>query len=391
MKEPAADFVFFHSTRRVVHASGALERLDGLAKEFGCARPALVIDGFFVGGPIEARAVSALKAGTGTAPVVVPVPTHEPTTDTIAAAAASLAAADPDLIVAVGGGSAMDTAKVARMLLSNPGPVEAISGFGKSLRPHRSLFVCAPTTAGTGSEVSESAIAAKVGSEVKLIFRSPEMTAAIALLDPTLTASCPAVVTAQSGYDAVTHAVEAYVSNASSLMTDPFALEAMRLLAKWLPVAFAEPGNMVARSACLIGSCQAAIAFNSANLGLAHAFAAPLGALHGVAHGLGNALALPVVTAFNAPMLGAKGEAIAAAFGASSAAVAMSKLRHTLGLDLSLDRYVPDDAAREKVAQAAMRSGQVKMNPRLATIDHARAMLAAMRTPTGGAAPVFAE
>ena len=75
MKEPAADFVFFHSTRRVVHASGALERLDAIAKEFGCTRPALVIDGFFVGGAIEARAIAALKVGTGTAPVVLPVPT----------------------------------------------------------------------------------------------------------------------------------------------------------------------------------------------------------------------------------------------------------------------------------------------------------------------------
>ena len=131
MKEPSADFVFFHSARRVVHAAGALARLDAIAKEFGCTRPALVIDGFFVGGEIEARAVAALKAGTGASPVVVPVPTHEPTTDTIAAAAEALAASDPDLIVAVGGGSAMDTAKVARLLLSNPGPVEAISGFGK--------------------------------------------------------------------------------------------------------------------------------------------------------------------------------------------------------------------------------------------------------------------
>jgi alcohol dehydrogenase len=391
MKDASADFVFFHSARRVVHAAGALDRLAAIAKEFGCTRPALVIDGFFVGGPVAERAVAALKLGTGMAPAIVAVPTHEPTSDTIETAAKALAAADPDLIVAVGGGSAMDTAKVARLLLSNPGSAEAISGFGKTLRPHRSLFVCAPTTAGTGSEVSESAIASKSGSEIKLIFRSPEMTASIALLDPTLTVSCPAVVTAQSGYDAVTHAVEAYVSNAASVMTDPFAVEAFRLLAKWLPVAYREPENLAARSACLIASCQAAIAFNSANLGLAHAFAAPLGAMHGVAHGLGNALALPIVTAFNEPALGAKGAVIAAAFGTATASAAMSKLRHTIGLDLSLDRYVPDDAAREKVAQAAMRSGQVKMNPRLATIEQARAMLAAMRTPTGGEALTFAE
>lgn len=385
----AGDFVFFHSARRVIHGEGALGKLADLAKEFGCSRAILAIDAVFKDGPLEARAVEALKAGTGRAPAIAYVASHEPDTASIEAVAKVFEAAAPDMIVAVGGGSTMDTAKVARMLLSNPGPAEGVSGFGKTLRPHASLFVCAPTTAGTGSEVSESAISSKAGAEVKLIYRSPEMTAKVALLDPTLGVTAPAMVTAQSGYDAVTHAVEAYVSNAASIMTDPFAVESFRLLAEWLPRAYREPDNLAARSACLIASCQAAIAFNSANLGLAHAFAAPLGALHHVAHGLGNALALPVVTAFNEPKLGRKGEVIAEAFKAKSAAQAMGKIRAAVGLDLSIDKYVPDDAARAKVAAAAMRSGQVRMNPRLATLEDAQAMIEAMRVPTGGDAPAF--
>ncbi len=386
-----ADFVFFHSSRRVVSAWNGLERVGALAEEHGCKRPALVVDAFFANGEVALRAADALAKATGLRPPIVPVPAHEPDTDSIAKAAAALADAKPDMIVAIGGGSAMDTAKVARMLLSNPGTVEAISGFGKKLNPHASLFVCVPTTAGTGSEVSESAIASKSGSDVKLIFRSQEMTPQIALLDASLTVSCPAKVTAQSGYDALTHAVEAYVSKMSNAMTDPFALEAMRLLAASLVRAYREPTDREARTNCLIASCQAAVAFNSANLGLAHAFAAPLGALHHVAHGLGNALALPVVTAFNRPALGAKGDTIAAIFGTPDAASAMSKVRHALDLDLSLDLYVPDADAREKVAQAASRSGQVRMNPRLADIDDLRAMLDAMRKPTGGATPAFAR
>jgi alcohol dehydrogenase class IV len=386
-----AEFVFFHSSRRVVCAWNGLDRIGALAEEHGCRRPALVVDAFFASGDIAARAADALAKATGTRPPVVPVPAHEPDTDSIAAAAAALVEAKPDMIVAIGGGSAMDTAKVARMLLSNPGPVEAVSGFGKKLLPHASLFVCVPTTAGTGSEVSESAIASKSGSDVKLIFRSQEMTPQIALLDASLTTSCPAKVTAQSGYDALTHAVEAYVSKMANAMTDPFALESMRLLAASLVRAYRVPDDREARTQCLIASCQAAVAFNSANLGLAHAFAAPLGALHHVAHGLGNALALPVVTAFNQPTLGRKGETIAAIFGTRDAATAMSKVRHELDLDLSLDRFVPDDPAREKVAQAASRSGQVRMNPRLADIDDLRAMLEAMRKPTGGQTPAFAR
>jgi alcohol dehydrogenase class IV len=390
---PAAfpdDFVFVHSNRRLIHGWGAVEKLKALAEEAGCRKAAVVLDGFFLGQPISAK-LSDLLTLPGGKPALIGVPTHEPDTGTIEACRDALAASGADFIVGLGGGSAMDTAKIARMLLSNPGPAEGIAGFGKKLAPHASLFVCVPTTAGTGSEVSESAIAGKAGSDVKLIFRSQDMTPQIALLDPELTVSCPARVTAQSGYDAITHAVEAYVSRMSGPMTDPFAHSAFALLARWLPLAVAEPTNRAARSWCLIASAQAAIAFNSANLGLAHAFAAPLGALHHVPHGLGNALALPVVTAFNEPALGDKAAVIAGAFGARSAAEAMAKARHAVGLDLSLDAYVPDADARERVAQAASRSGQMRMNPRQAEIGDLRAMLEAMRTPTGAAAPAFSR
>jgi alcohol dehydrogenase len=158
----------------------------------------------------------------------------------------------------------------------------------------------------------------------------------------------------------------------------------MRLLGKWLPTAYKEPSHQDARSWCLIASCQAAIAFNSANLGLAHALAAPLGALYHVAHGLGNALALPAVATFNEAAMGPKADVVAHAFGAKSATAALSKLRWQLDLDLSLDGFVTTDEAREQLAQAAMKSGQVRMNPRLATIDDMRGIVAAMRTPTGG-------
>jgi alcohol dehydrogenase len=163
----------------------------------------------------------------------------------------------------------------------------------------------------------------------------------------------------------------------------------MELLARWLPVAFREPESRAARSACLIASMQAAIAFNSANLGLAHAISGPLGAQQHVAHGLGNALALPYVTAYNEPALGEKGKLIARIFGASSATQAMSRLRRELGLDLSLDDYVKSDADRERLAQWAMKSGQVRTNPREAGIDHMRAIVSAMRRPTGEGLPVI--
>lgn len=390
MNQTPLPFNFVHSNRRLIASWNGTDQLAPLAKEAGCRRAVVVMDAFFKSGALAARIASLLHDGTGSAPAFHFVPGHEPDTESVGACTAVLAQADPDLVVVVGGGSAMDTAKISRLMLSNPGSVESVAGFGKTFRPHASLLVALPTTAGTGSEVSESAIAGKPGSDIKLIFRSQEMTPQIALLDGALGVSAPASVTAQSGYDAVTHAVEAYVSNAASIMTDPYARTALELLVRWLPVAYREPDHALARTWCLIASAQAAIAFNSANLGLAHAIAAPLGAQQHVGHGLGNALALPAVMAYNEAACGDKAGIIAAIFGAASAAQGLSRLRATLGLDLSLDRFVPDDGAREKLAQSAMKSGQVRMNPRAASIEHMRAILESMRTPTGGAAPVLA-
>jgi alcohol dehydrogenase class IV len=387
MADAFAPFTFVHSNRRVVFGWDALDRLPELAKEAGAKRPAAVLDEYFTRTPVGARVAALLKEATGAAPIVHATPAGEPDTASVESCAAALAAARPDFIVALGGGSALDTAKVARMLLSNPGPAEAIAGFGRRLAPHASILVAAPTTHGTGSEVSESAVVGKAGAEAKLIYRSQEMTPQIALLDPALTAGAPATVTAYAGYDAVTHAVEAYVSRMASPMTDPYALSAMALLGRWLAVAYEEPDDRDARGACLIASMQAAIAFNSANLGLAHAISGPLGAQQHVAHGLANALALPYVTAFNEPVLGAKGEVVARLFGGRTAAEAMAKLRRRLELDLSLDDYVRTDADRERLAEWAMKSGQVKMNPRVATLDDMHAIIAAMRTPTGDGAP----
>ncbi|MCY7308550.1 MAG: iron-containing alcohol dehydrogenase [Rhodoferax sp.] len=382
-------FVFVHSNQRIVSAWGALDRLTDLAREFKAARAAVVMDGYFHNSETASRIATLLQTATGQQPVFYFVPAHEPDTTSVAACTAAMHAVNPDFVVVIGGGSAMDTAKIARLLLANPGTVESVSGFGKSFKPHPSILVAVPTTAGTGSEVSESAIAGQAGSEIKLIFRSQAMTPHVALLDGSLSVSAPSHVTAASGYDAVTHAVEAYVSKAASVMTDPFAESAMLLLGRWLPIAFGEPTNQAARTACLVASCQAAIAFNSANLGLAHALAAPLGALHHVPHGLGNALALPVVAAYNETAMGGKAATVARCFGGATAAQGLARLRFQLGLDLSLDQFVPTDADREKLALAAMRSGQVKMNPRLATLEDMRVLIEAMRTPTGNAAPAL--
>jgi len=229
------------------------------------------------------------------------------------------------------------------------------------------------------------AIISQSSSDVKLRYRSAELAATIAVLDPALTVSVPPMVTAQTGIDAFTHALESYVSKASGLMTEPFSMAAMTRLARWLPVAYRQGDHAEARSQCLIASMQTAVVFNSTMLGMAHAIAAPLGNLFHVAHGLGNALALPAVTAFNEPVLAGKAKVIAEICGAASAAAGVARLRFDVGLDLSLDDYVADHQGREAVAVATLKSGNMETNPRPAELADVRAVIAAMRRPNGGA------
>jgi len=378
-------FLFMHSTHRIRYAEGALDTLAGDAEAAGTAKACVMMDGFFIGGALHERLAEILKPFD---PVFHAVPQHEPNTETVAAAAEALRESGADLVVAVGGGSAMDTAKAARMVVSNPGPIDDIVGpMGRPMAPHPSLFVCVPTTAGTGSEVSESAIVAKAGTDYKMVLRNANMSPRLAILDPVLSVSAPAKVTASAGYDAVTHAVEAYTSRMAGVMSDPYAESAMRLLATGLERAVKVPDDLAARGLCLVGSMQAGIAFNSANLGLAHAIAGALGALHHTPHGFANALALPWTMAFNQPELREKGETIRAIFGGESSAHGLSRLRAAIGLDVSLDEEIQGDDALDRIAQGASTSGQVKMNPRLADAEQIRVILEHMRTRTEGAPP----
>ena len=393
---PPEPFLFRHSTRRIVYAVGALVSIGELVQARRLRRVVLVVDSFFRDTEVCER-VRALVERNAAAFAVHAVPNQEPDTDSVEACRRFLADFDPDCVLAIGGGSTMDTAKVARIMLSNPGDVAESAGFDREFLPHPSLFVCIPTTAGTGSEVSEMAVVSLASSDIKLRYRSQNMTAEVAILDPELTVSAPPSVTAACGFDALTHAVEGFVSRLASPMTDPYTIDAVRRLARWLPVAYEEPENIAARGQCLLASTLAACAFNSTQLGLAHAIAAPLGALHHVAHGVANAFALPAVTAFNQPCLGKKGVLLAEAFGSGpgeseaavsgEAASAIGSLRERLALDRGLDEVVKTEAERETIAVAALKSGNIPTNPREPTLDDVRAVVSAMREPLKGTPP----
>ncbi|MCR9127819.1 MAG: iron-containing alcohol dehydrogenase [Rhodobacteraceae bacterium] len=376
-------FEFRHATPSVIFGAGSLARLADVASENACARCLAILDPHFADHPIRDR-LAALVAPADL--VCHVIPDAEPGIASVEMARTALVAAQADLIVAIGGGSAIDTAKSALINAANPGAFADLIAAGPAgLRAWPGLFVAVPTTAGTGSEVSETTIIDVPGTVYKAHLRSVHMAPQVAILDPELGVSAPRGVTIASGFDALTHAVEAYTSRAVNPLTDALALSGAALLAHNLRLCADRPDDLDARGACLIGSAQAGIAFNSAHLGISHAIAGALGALHHVPHGLANALALPWAMAFNAPAMAAKDATLGALFGAPDAASGISRLRHDLGFDQGLDEHVTGDL--DAVARAAMTSGQIAMNPRRPSLADMRALLEAMRRPTGGARP----
>ncbi|QTF06926.1 lactaldehyde reductase [Brenneria izadpanahii] len=220
-------------------------------------------------------------------------------------------------LIAFGGGSPIDTAKAIKILTANPGPSTAYSGVGKVLNPGVPL-VAINTTAGTAAEMTSNAVIIDAKRQVKEVIIDPNIIPDIAVDDASVMLNIPASVTAATGMDALTHAVEAYVSVGAHPLTDANALESIRLIARWLPEAVDNGHNLEAREMMAYGQYLAGMAFNSAGLGLVHALAHQPGATHDLPHGVCNAILLPIVEAFNRPQAVARFARIAEAMGANT-------------------------------------------------------------------------
>jgi alcohol dehydrogenase class IV len=203
-----------------------------------------------------------------------------------------------DAIVAVGGGSPMDCAKGIGIVCTNDRHVIEFEGVDNVERPGPPM-ICIPTTAGTAADISQFCIINDTRRRVKIAIVSKTMVPDVALIDPLLTLSMGAELTAHTGLDALTHAVEAYVSNASSAVTDLHALEAVRLIGRHLLTAVRQPDNIEARTGMMLASTYAGLAFSNAILGAVHAMAHSLGGLLDLPHGLCNAILLDHVAEYN--------------------------------------------------------------------------------------------
>jgi alcohol dehydrogenase class IV len=203
-----------------------------------------------------------------------------------------------DAIISVGGGSAMDIAKCVSVLAGNNKSLRAM--FGENNVPKQGVpHIAIPTTAGTGSEVTNIAILAVTSEQTKKAIVSDFLLPVLAIVDPEMTVSCPAHVTAASGVDALVHAIEGYLSNFVSPITDALAVKAMGMIMTNLPIAYKYPNDIDARENMATASLMAGLSFGNAGVGAVHALAYPLGTKYNISHGVSNALLLPFVMNWN--------------------------------------------------------------------------------------------
>ncbi len=329
---------FDHQPRtRLVFGEGTLDRLGELTRELGGRRVLIVTDaGIVKAGHVE-RARSSLEAA-GLTTAVFDAVRENPTTLDVARCVAALREHSTDTIVGLGGGSSMDTAKGGNFLFTNGGEMRDYWGAGRATKAMLPL-IAVPTTAGTGSECQCAALIADEQTHQKMACLDPKAAARVALLDPTLTVSQPPRVTACTGLDAITHAVETAVTRRRNPISAMYSREAFRRLVAAFPRVLAAPGDLPARAGMQLGAAFAGTAIENSMLGAAHSCANPLTARFDLTHGHAVAVMLPHVIRFNAA-------------GDTTASAIYAELSRAAGL-VSAD--VPEAAAVSALAETIER------------------------------------
>jgi len=287
----------FQPRARLIFGEGAIARLGPLARELGFGRTLLVADrGLLASGHVDEA--SAFLEASGIEVIHFHDFGANPDTVMIEAGRAFAASAGIDSIVGLGGGSSMDCAKGINFVLSNGGRIKDYWGYGKASQPMLPM-IGIPTTAGTGSEAQSFALISDAETHVKMACGDAKAAFRVAILDPALTASQPAGVRAAAGYDAISHAVESYVSTARNSASDLFAREAWRLLESAYERVMNSPGDLEALGSMQLGAHYAGIAIEHSMLGATHACANPLTARYGTTHGVAIAALLSHVVRWN--------------------------------------------------------------------------------------------
>jgi len=287
-----------------------------------------------------------------------------------------------DMIVTLGGGSSHDTGKGIGIVASNGGDIREYAGIDTVAKPLPPL-IAINTTAGTASEMTRFAVITNTSTHVKMIFASPRITPTIAINDPVLMVGMPPALTAATGMDALTHAVEAYVAALMNPVTDACAIAAIKLIAEWLPAAVANGDNLEARDKMAYAEYLAGMAFNNAGIGIVHAMAHQPGALLNKPHGVCNAILLPHGCSFNLIAMPKRFAEIAAAMGVNTSGLetmeaaekgveAIRKLSRMVGIPAGLGQIGVKASDIPALSDNAIKDICCLFNPRKITIDDIR-------------------
>lgn len=347
----------FNTVPRIVNAPGASGQLADELNSLGVTHPMLVTDPGLVSIGLVQPVIAALQQA-GLTSVLFDQVREDPPEETVLAATAMASENGVDGIVAVGGGSSMDVAKVAAVLLGGDQDLPGIYGVGQ-VTGGRLPLVLVPTTAGTGSEVTPVAVIT-TGETTKAGVSSPVLLPDVAVLDAALTLGLPPAVTAMTGVDAMVHAIEAYTSkHKKNPLSDNLAINALTLLAGNIRSAVHDGRNESARENMLLGACLAGQAFANAPVAAVHALAYPLGGHYHIPHGLSNSLVLPSVLAFNAPeACELYAELAELVVGASVTGSAEAK---TAALVDALRQLIDDVALPATLSQAGVKESDLEM------------------------------
>lgn len=283
--------------RHIHLGGGALEQLGALIDELQLHRPLVVTDPFLAASGAAQRVMSLLSAA-GKTPALFDRTVPDPTTASLMQGVAALLEHRADCIVGFGGGSPMDTAKALAVLAVQPGPMrrfKAPNNYAGAALP----IIAIPTTAGSGSEATQFTVISDSDTNEKMLCPGLSFLPVGAIVDFELTMTMPPRLTADTGVDALTHAVEAYVSRKANPISDGLALAAIRLIATHLKRAYLDGSDAPARAAMMAAATQAGMAFSNSSVALVHGMSRPIGAHFHVAHGLSNAMLFPAVTAFS--------------------------------------------------------------------------------------------
>lgn len=288
------DFTFKMPTK-IIYGIGKSRDLSEIIASFN-AKKVFIVTGKHVS---STEAFSKIIAGLESAHIAYDVfkdTITDPTIESIDDAADTLRESKSQLVIAVGGGSPIDTAKAICMLQTNSGSIrEYLFGGTKAVTNRPLPMICIPTTAGSGSEVTAASVITDVDNNIKLSVTHEFLIPSVAIIDPLMHVDMPPIITASTGLDAMTHAIEAYTSKNSSMLSDIAALKAIELITNNIRTATYDPYNLEARKNMAIGSILAAISFSNGGLGAVHGITQSMGGLCHVSHGIANAMMLPYV------------------------------------------------------------------------------------------------